>query len=468
MKTQLWLFIVSLLLSYPLSATVKLKSFLCDTKEGLESTAIPVRYKEKNYLLTSPWGVLEEEKGICHEFTESNSTKAFTATLTYLDWGFGIALLSHEENLEPIFDFDKETPTAGTTNLRAEGFPKGKMGLEERKTRVVAAKSSRHHFPSLPKAMEVGTDSVDSGFVGAPVYAEKLVGMITSQWVELIPGAKARVNEWKPQQKETSRHLIVLPLSAIGERIKSLKQYSSTFEPAHSKLGDRSTFYVGGVKWKLVCPKEAGKPPKDGIGPIGGADGVGIGGNMKGTETCSLQTEAQKEIFLSTPDFIPAPLLETFEKIHKQGDSSVPFLYARDVGDNFVRLPFLSIPEFLKIISEGEKLPVLLYPTLMGLSHYEAQLASESRKLRHVLTETYSQISHLDDERMEFRKLYALSLLFDSIYWKKYKHNEFMSTELTKGPFATGITYKGQPLLDVLYKFHQDLKTLHAQSGGIN
>lgn len=467
MKQLALLFILFAGVVYAAPGSVAIRSSLCGTDRALDTSGTLVRYQGKNFVLTSAWGVLEESTGVCHDVRAAGDDKTHSARLALLDWAGGFALLE-VDGLTADVDLEAalptELPSLEIKSVSGDG--------SERAGRIAATKSTRHHFPALPSAYEVGTERLGTAFIGAPVYGAHLYGIVSSQYVEIIPGSRALIHEWKTAEDRLANHIFVIPLTQIQARLKKLElEHPSSFQPAETKLNKRDTFYLGPFKWLLHCPPDAGKPPKDGIGPIGGADGVGVGGSMKGTETCSIEVEAQTEVSLEIPDFVSAQQIKDWKEQTGDGRKlQIPFLFGRNPGKQFARYPFFSLPHLMMELRHSKYTPIFLvmsgdYPA--SSASLEA-LRREAKALRALLVETYPKILKMEDERADFRTLYAASLVLESLQWKLLSAFDLQTLLqiLDPGKFAEGVTHNGESLRVVLQRQLNTVNHLYNQAGG--
>lgn len=299
------LLLLSPAFSFGSPGSVLVRSRVCGTSSEISSSGVLVLFGGKNYVLTSAWGVLEEETGICHEVVESGVTHP--ATLATLDAGVGFALLE-TPSLGATLDLSQLTsPLPSAPDLETRGFS-ATGAAETKQGRIVASKSTRHHLAGLAYAFELLSDRMPNSFVGAPVYGKTLEGIVSGQWLEVVAGSYARIREWSTASQETPNHFFVIPASLIRQSLQAGFQKRATFQPYSVKLKDRAVIFAGKYKWESLCPAGAGKPPLDGVGPIGGGDGVGVGGSMKGAETCTAKVSVQNEVVLETPAYLPAEL----------------------------------------------------------------------------------------------------------------------------------------------------------------
>jgi hypothetical protein len=451
------------------SDAVLVTSRSCGAGAALETSGVPLLYRGQTYTLTSAWGVLEEESGICHEVFDPTSGKTMPARLAALDWAAGFALLetpglAAEHDLDSFTSALPSAPQLDTVGFSAAG------SKELRKGRVVASKSTRHHLPALPYSYEVLSDRIDRGFIGAPVYGKTLDGIVSGQWLELVAGTYSRIREWKTASNATPNHLFVIPMSLIRESLKAGLPKRVSFQPAASKLGDRLSIFIGKHKWEVTCPVGAGEPPLDGIGPIGGGEGVGVGGSMKGTETCTSRVEAQSAVPLETPSYFPAAFTADLEKHLPSGPLRLPFLTSRNAGGHFARVPFFTAPHFFNELARGKRQWVLLAESpapLTGATPYE-NLALENAKLKSLLVDSYPLIAEREDDRDDYRFLYTHVVIVESLNWTLMKWTDYtgLYSKASMPDLAKEVPWKGGLLQAQLEAGFKKLERLYLATGG--
>ncbi len=449
-------------------STVKIRSGLCGASASLTTSGVPIVFDGKTYVLTSSWGILEEATGVCHEITDGKGA-TYQGALAALDWALGYALLE-APGLTVTEDFVSASalPTAG--DLEIQGY--STAGTAETKHgRIVASKSSRHHFPSLDYSFEVLADRLPSAFIGAPVYGKSLEGILSAQWLEIVAGTYSKIREWKTGSTETPNHFFVIPLALIRANLQNGLPKRTTFQPASTKLGDRSILFTGAYKFGLKCPVGAGLPPADGVGPIGGGDGVGVGGSMKGAETCTASLSKQKEITLATPKFLPHAFVKDLTTpLSSGGVLDFPFLSTRSAGTKLARVPFFSVPHFFNELSHGKRNWVLVPATkapLTGGTLFE-ELLAENAKLKDLLLQTYSLITAREDDRDDYRVLYTHAVVLESLNWKLVKWADVQSLLTLVGhmDFVEGIQWKGALLRQQLADTIQRMDRIFMAVGG--
>lgn len=450
-------------------SAVLVRATFCGTKTGITSSGVPVLFRGKHYVLTSQWGVFEETSGVCHEVVDPITRRAHEATLVGLDWGIGFALLEAPA-IPAIVDLESVTgllPSAA--DLETHGF--SKVGdLEKKQGRVIASKSTRHHLAALPYSYEVISDRVTSSFVGAPVYGTSLDGIVSSQWIEVVAGSRARIHEWRTKSDAAVNHLIVIPVGLIRESLKRGLPKRATYQTASDKLENRSRLHVGKHLWEILCPQGAGEPPPDGIGPIGGADGVGVGGSMKGAETCKMRVTKQDAVELAYPDFFPAKLSQELEKGLSRDERLVlPFLAGRNAGTYIARVPFFSAPHFFNELAKGKRNWVLLRDTAppAGTTAYE-RLLLENARLQKILLDTYPLIATREDDRDDYRFIYTHSVIIESLNWKLVLWKDYSSliTRTSPADFVKDVEWEGRPLRLLIRESLEKLEKLYMETGG--
>jgi len=443
------------------STHVSIRSEDCTTHAGLTSSGVPVTFRGKTYVLTSTWGILEETTA-CHRIDDGGAQVA--ATLAALDWATGYALLEAPglSASVDIDDFKDTVPSAEDLDIE---------GPQTKKGRVVASKSTRHHMPGLAFTFEMLADRMPSAYAGAPIYGKTLDGILSAQWIEVVAGSYSRIREFKGQGTETPNHFFVIPMALIRQSLQAGLPKRTTFQSAAEKLGDRAALLVGKHKWETFCPVNAGLPPKDGVGPIGGGDGVGVGGTMKGAETCTSRVTLQSEMTLETPALYPAAFQTDLDRSLKPGEALLlPFLHSRNVGGYISRVAYFSMRHFFNELYRGKRLWALLPEkpaALTGGTAWEA-LFLKNREFRQLLLDTYALISSREDERDSYRFLYTYSTIGDSLNYKTMKGSDWnsMGFRVVPADFAKGATWQGRPLRDVLFDMTGVLEALYRKTGG--
>ncbi len=449
--------------SFASAAThVSIRSEDCATHAGLTSSGVPVSFRGKTYVLTSSWGILEESTGVCHRIDDAGSE--VSATLAALDWSLGFALLE-APGLKASFDIDDfkdAAPSAGDVEIHG---PQVKTG------RIVASKSTRHHLAGIAYTYEMLADRMPSTFAGAPVHGKTLDGILSAQWIEIVAGSYSRIREYKSQGTETPNHFFVIPMNLIRQSLQAGLPKRATFQSAAEKLNERAVLLAGKHKWQAFCPVNAGLPPKDGVGPIGGGDGVGVGGSMKGAETCTSRVSLQSEMALETPALYPAAFQAELDNVLKPGEALLlPFLNTRNVGGYLTRVAYFSMPHFFNELYKGKRSWVLVPevpPKLSGGTAVE-ELLLENRKFKQLLLDTYPLISSREDERDGYRFLFTHAVIGDSLNFGQMKGRDWNSMAIKVQPmdFAIGVQWQGRPLREVLDGELALLESLYRKTGG--
>lgn len=455
-------------LAFGETRSVSIKSSLCDKKEFLVSSGTPVKYRGNHFILTSSWGILEEQDA-CHEITTENG-QSVSGKLRVLDWAAGFALLEVPA-LPGELDLAEIPDTVPSSEVKTMGYSAKEEKFLERGGGIAATKSTRHHFPGNPTVYELGTEKLSRSFVGAPVSGGHLYGIVSSQWIEILAGTKARIHEWENTSVKEVPHVLVISIPQIKKRLENYNwEKRTTFQPAPSKLAKRDALYTGSFHWNLDCPPGAGEPPKDGIGPIGGTDGVGMGGTFKGTETCTAEVRLQKDTALLQPDFLTAVQITDLEKNLKDRVLRVPYLFGRDPGQNFARYPFLTLPQFLTELRTSKLTPIYIVkegPKPEGNPDF-VELRKANLVFQKLLVDTYSKILKMEDERMSYRMFYAGTLAMDSIQWKLilWKDIHHMLSELDHASFAKDVVHEGKNLRYLLHDQLDVINRLFLKAGG--
>ncbi len=463
-------FLILILLSseaFASPSAVFIRSRVCGTDQGISSSGVLLKFMGKPYVLTSPWGILEEGTGICHEVKDPITHQVHPAKLAALDWGAGFALLETPE-LVPTEDLESFTgfvPSASSETV--QGFEEGT--LLEKKARIIAAKSTRHHLPSLPFSFELISDRISNAYVGAPVYGKTLDGIVSSQWIEIVPGAHARIREWKTESNERPNQFFVVPIGLIRQRLAAGLPLRTSFQATAAKLKNRNAIYFGKFFFESECPEGAGLPPVDGIGPIGGAEGVGTGGVTAGMESCKIGINAQGDVSLQAPDFFPKDFAKDLETNIKKG-LFIPFLGTRNAGGYIDRVSYFSTHDFFTELVREKRQWILMEknpPPGMGTSAFE-QLRRENIRFKEVLEKAYPLIKAREDDRKDFRFLYTHSMIVESLNWKFMERKDWLSvtSRTFANDFVQGVEYEGKNLRLILKESAEKMESLFQELGG--
>lgn len=216
-----------------------------------------------------------------------------------VDLGVGLALLELKTPGEALL--------AQLEALPPQPDPKPKMGavvfLGTLAGEILSTRSDRHMLPALARTWEWKTDLPPPSPVGRWVRQEQAtwLAMASHQYLEMRPGRKTRLDAWAPTAApKGSGHLVLIPGEVILSWVRSALagQLGIRFskDPDQEWLQE-PRWMAAGLAFEADCPpaKEGQEPPMTGDYPIGGGDGVGIGGSTTQDRQCLLKVRKAEQ-----------------------------------------------------------------------------------------------------------------------------------------------------------------------------
>lgn len=414
----------------PDEATVKVRSFLCgrDSKERVGSGVL-ISALNKTYVLTSSETHFSQDKErVC--YSVSNHSGSAKAQLKKKDWGWGLSLLemptplpeSHSVVLQP-------NPSQGGAAVKLSGFELLSTSLTLQNGTTLTAKSDRHSMPFVKYLTEVMNTEVEAGFVGGPVWdsSNSLVGIVTSEYLRILPGRPTFPFPWKQEAGFKQKHLLVLPTAALAEWVTQVLQ-TEALAPLTTQLDDElkntEVVYTGGLRFESKTPPDNISDPASGTFPIGGADGGGIGGADSSFLFNKIQLQTTN---LGQKEFIVPGYAgwakHAVEISQKHPIVELPFVVFRGMEGALAHGTFRSLRGFFKYLNRGTAvLPVLLTP---GSDSTISPLFKEARTVSlgavdfflkpTIMTENISALMH---------EMYLVSAVASSDVWKSLNLSE--------------------------------------------
>ncbi|HUP56839.1 MAG TPA: helix-turn-helix domain-containing protein, partial [Bdellovibrionota bacterium] len=321
----------------------------------------------KTYVVTSHHRVFNgnEEQGVCHFVHTGLSTQR--ARLVAWDWGASLALLEVEGDFAPEF--------LGLEGSRDYDAVKIAGNWDYGETIVGA--SDRHLMPLLPSArvLEVVRAAVSPSRIGAPVYSphftgpEGFAGIISHQYVRMVPGRASSVETWDFEPEHRESHLLIIRQADI---VRFINRYfrDRMGKPWRPLVGatledqreGRARVSVGGLIFEEDCPGPAA-PGLKGIGvgvpqPIGGAAEPSY---------CTIRIRRDEfgswEGFNSEdyPDRLARLLKELRANLAQGGSAEILFSFWEDAHYAIIPYGYPSLQYFFRQTSLGDRREVVVY-----------------------------------------------------------------------------------------------------------
>lgn len=365
---------------------LNLISEACDHSSKLESTGYVFNWNKQVYVLASADFVFNDSQNqgqskFCHELIDKKGG-THPLQITRYDWGSGLVLLQGDDSLKPF---------AGPMSFVS---PKLLMtaSWEGGSGQVVSAHSKRHHFPVLNETLELKATDTDSHKVGSAIINPngQIVGFITAQLIEEVPGQSARVARWLDRAGVKSQQLVII--SSV-ETIRWLGQvlqanWASPFKiDPQDQLQKKYRVTVGNIAFTEDCPPPEDQPGSDPNYPIGGGDPVGIGGDSASAPACNFLVS--KAVNPSLVDALPTvrkPWLTRLDAyLQKNVETSVMLGHYRDQNHELQSQALVSLGNFGQAILQPETGFLL---RLKGENTpHEQELANLRLNARHVIAE---------------------------------------------------------------------------------
>lgn len=375
---------------------VKTESRLCaGSGPVFKGSGTLLRSGERTLVLTSEHVVLQSSVGVCHSI-ESPALTRQSARLVAADWGSGLALLELDAAPEfpiPTFSDWNDDELVRGSPVDGAGFPHASSELvyDERGT-VLLRRSDRHQIPLLSRAVEISGAHGEFGMSGGPVFASggrRVVGMLSHQYLELVPGGLTRVGTWSGPAQVVQNQLIVIPAAWIKTWVSAV--LGPAFQPsftrsAGNQLTSRHRVYSGGLEFELVSG--------GGTGGIGGSDGAGIGGSdgagIGGEGNPSIPSEVRiRRLSSLPPGLLPSGWKNTWiERLHSslKGVDSVTVRGFILRGETLERLSFQTLEEFVRLLQRSNLTPIAPLSSAAAAPQAQARLlktvAEQGSKLR--------------------------------------------------------------------------------------
>src|SRR5690606_7776712 len=113
---------------------------------------------------------------------------------------------------------DRELKVHDRVTLKGYPWNSPQLLVDDRGV-VVMPRSDRHLIPLLSSMAELGTGPAgEFGMSGGPAFergTDKVAGLLSHQYIELVPGKPSKVAHYVPGQKVLQNHLLLIPASEI-------------------------------------------------------------------------------------------------------------------------------------------------------------------------------------------------------------------------------------------------------------
>lgn len=401
------------------------------------------------FVVTSEAFAFENEAKPCIAVERAGGK--WSATRVAVDWGRGLALV--EAVGASAAGLPTKSALAGeaipdAAKLLVAGYPLKSDALRTDENGVwLTGDSLRHGIALLDRVGEVQGAFVDSGMVGGGIWRKEggFVGMLAHQYLKIVPGGKSRVLDWDGKAGHWERHLVAI---RAGELFAWLEKALGgdpigALSPLTRNPKDPSKVGAGGVDFALDCPEGSGGG--DGGGPVGGADGVGVGGDGSGTAFCKVKL-SESVSTVAWPLEEQRPWITSMKEALKQGSVETVFFIQR-TARLMERVPLYTLGDFVKKL----RLPLLTPVTIVPA---EAHPPSEIRERLLLKGKDVSEggktfAKWLDSSWVGelLRETYFLLRTLESDEWSKLSAGDWHQLADKEGRFkqSWGLAFQFQP-----------------------
>jgi hypothetical protein len=305
------------------SAPFVLISGTCDHSSEQQSTAYVFSDQGRVYVLGSSELVFNSDSApFCQTLVDESGSKHSLKLIAY-DWSYGLALFTASDLAASV-----ATPIAPASAGLLE-----KVSWHNGNGVVVADKSVRHQFPEIAQSLEVHGDPVSMQAVGSAVLnsSGNLVGVVSSELVEKVPGESSRVVRWTDRPGVQGQNFIVIPGATIADWVSKVTRpdWTPLFKvSSQDQIAKVRKVAIGSFSFTEGCPPD-GTPDMDPDFPIGGGDPGGIGGSSLDTPACNFAV-AETDSNGVIPSVRSAWFNELLSYLKSNNDVTVKTAYLRD------------------------------------------------------------------------------------------------------------------------------------------
>jgi hypothetical protein len=394
---------------------LKIHSSLCGSMASnntLRGSGVLIRDAGKHYVLTSEHVIFHQNDGFCH-FAENKEIGKIRLNLIVADWGTGLALLGAPKNLSQLDGYDTQRDfvevETGAAPISTAGYPyRSHQIYTYGKGDVLNSKSKRHLIAQSPTMIELINSHAEFGMSGgALIYNNRLAGILSHQYLEIMRGAPLGVSEfYEASKKSVQSHILSIPAKFAKTWLDSifdhrLTQQDVLYRDAFEQLKSKTAIRFGNLHFTLegstrTQPGEIGGA--DGYG-IGGADGVGIGGSSQDSETDSQKSQGVvvKVVRSANPTKHRAPK-DHFSEIDlfllRGRDVRIPFFV--DINEESIlteAIYFSSLAEFFTLyFRRGTQLRMIVDRGSYSDQSLGPDLQSFAKKVTNLLIQLESKI----------------------------------------------------------------------------
>lgn len=344
----------------PLSEPVaKVEAFACDTGKVLrETSGLLFENKGQTFLLTSYFLISGLSSSNCFRFRVAGQMQE--AKIFKADWSRDALVLSSSQHLAGVKTLSEliEGGAFLEKTVTLVGYLSEDQALASYEFTVLSSKTKRFNIPALASAIEVEGQPIDEGFVGSIAFGKKgnWLGMTSREYLKMVPGTSTYPMEWKTGSQESQQSLILIPAVFLSSWLNQVLENPDSITSMAVEISP-GVFSSGELRFELSCPNP--DDPESPVGPIGGAEGVGVGGETKSLPFCKALVSAETSVQTPWPFPSKMPWVQKTKALLEQEPKlKLRYFTNRNLNGILFRVPFWSVGGLLKNFSMADYTPV--------------------------------------------------------------------------------------------------------------
>lgn len=350
------------------------------------------------------------------------------------DWAYGLSLFEVTQSMPlegvPSFEDFFSPPVVAEEGII--GFSSSQSEFQTIPARLLQLTGKRHTLPWVGTSIEAKAIGKDPSFQGSVFFSGAFGGIVSRQYLKLVPGSSTRVFEWKRTNLDSqSIFYIVIKWEEVSAWVQSILSPTIT-EVSFSAQGLSS----GALQFFLHCPPEPEKPGT-GPNPIGGPDGVGIGGEGSWVPPCEVEISKASVISSRWPyEHLKNWYADTVIQTNNGSKLKLQFFTFRENGTSRLsRMPIYSHSEMAKLFKNPSYTPIVsrlkpdesISPDLKALRETSVQLLVKAEA-------AYAKYPDLSISAL-LRGLHMLGNVLNSDQWKTATVEDIIRFQDQKGEY---------------------------------
>ncbi|WP_413291344.1 hypothetical protein [Bdellovibrio sp. HCB337] len=415
------------------SPVVKIDLSGCQWSTAANFSGTLLESQGRHYVVTSSWAQMSAQMPgpRCEKVFSTDGELAVRPVAT--DHLAGLALYEVLSSIQGLI-----APQGDSQSIQV--WQLSEHGLQSFSGDIVITGSRRHQIPAWDRLQEWQGSALTAGTVGAGLWSDsQFQGIVSHQYLELIPGAKTKTQRWDLKKYLSQNHVIVISAKDVSTWLQ--KQIANPEEPIVWRPEDQRAgidrWVVGDLELTTLCPDES-DPNPGGQYPIGGNDGFGIGGDSVLNKACKTAVAISKS---GKTSWIPLSLqtwqAQSQTALEQQQDVILWYGLSR-TPQGLVRDYIFSTESLVKSALDGNKKWIDQIPSFTPPAKLQPMITS-AKDLQSQSMHCYDQLFIREQNVQELtRKLFFYAMLAQSQAWQELQSEDVSSMMDIKGAYAQG------------------------------